>query len=269
MGCFSSSAPKLTVPDAPKLPSAGELYGQAAGFAKQEAPQAYGAREGALQDLMLGTEYYDSFQPTSFEQALGDQYFQNVWPDTQKTIKQGLSMSGIESSPILAEQLGQARGQLGFDIGSFLSNQGNERAQYSLNQRLGIDPYSMLNPYANTGANQSQAQGNFDWNQQMAQAQADYQNQMQDYQSKGAGISSIGSILGGGAGFLMGGPGGAALGASLGGTASSLFGGSQSPISMGDAMEVYQSGQPQTYNMFPSQYGNELPEPGWMIGGGR
>lgn len=246
-GLFGKDMPTLNIPEY-NFSSASDLYGSAADFAKEETPYAYGAREGALADLALGNEYYDQFQPSSFEEALANQYFDNIWPDTQREIKHALSMSGIESSPILAEQLGKAYGDISYDIGKYLSELGNERAINSLNARLGIDPYSqIMTPFVGVDQTQQQNQANYN----ITKAQADYQNAMQKYNAKKSGISSIGSLAGMVAGGLLAIPsgglslaampaimGGASLGGSLGGTAASLFGGSQTPISLGDALSI-------------------------------
>src|SRR3990167_4285834 len=74
-GCFSKKTPQFS---APKLPTAEEIYQQATTRAKTETPLAYGAREAGLSDLARGTPFFESFQPTSIEQALSNQYFQNI-----------------------------------------------------------------------------------------------------------------------------------------------------------------------------------------------
>ena len=243
MGFFSnlfggSDTPTMNIPEAPKLPTADELFASGTNYAKTNSPMAFGAREGALTDLGRGMDYYQQFQPTSIEQALASQYFSNVMPDLETSIKHNLSLSGIASSPILAQQIAKARGNVGYDIGSFLSNQGNQRAQYSLDSRMGIDPMSMVTPFVNTGMQQSQAQANYQSQYDMARAINDYQNALAEQQRKSQMIGSIGSLIGGAGGFMLGGPAGASLGAGIGGNASSVFGGS-SPVSMGDSMDMY------------------------------
>lgn len=166
---------------------------------------AYGARESGLADLAKGNSYYEGFQPTSFEQALGNQYFSNVYPGQEESIKHGLSLSGLDSSPILAQMLGKAKGQTQFDIGSYLSNQGNQRAQYSLDQRLGINPDNVMQGYLNTDTNQSNSQQQMDYDYQQQLAQVAYQQEMDKYNQKNAlfkligGISPIGGAIYGGA----------------------------------------------------------------------
>lgn len=64
--------------------------------------------------------------------------------------------------------------------------------------------------------NQSQSQAGFDWNAASAKADADYANAMQSYKNKQANRGMLGSLLGGGVGFLAGGPGGAMIGSQIG-----------------------------------------------------
>lgn len=263
MGLFGfggDDVPQLNLPDFPTLQTAGEARGIGTQFGKQETPLAYGAREGALSDLARGTEFYEQFQPTSFEQALGQQSFANIMPDVERSIKHNLSLSGIESSPVLAEQIGQARGTLGVDIGNILAQLGQQRATQSLTARLGIDPISqIINPIAGQELERDYQQQQGNYNQAVAQALADYQREIEQQNRKSQGISSIGSIAGAGLGMLaapftggMSIPAGAALGGSLGGTAAGIFGGSQSPISMGDALSIMKA--------FPVDFKND-PKP--------
>lgn len=266
MGLFSSrKTPTLQLPQAPQYRQAQDIYGEAKKWGLGEMPLAYGARESALSDIGKGAAYYSQFQPTSFEEALTNQYFQNVYPGMERAIKGGLSLSGMESSPILAEQLGKARGQIGFDIGEYLSNLANQRAQYSLESRMGIDPYSILNPYANLTTLQSNKQLEAQYDRDMQQAIQQYQQELAGEQERKAKIGSIGSLLGMAAGGLLAIPtgglslaampaimGGAGLGGALGGQISTLFGGAGSPISMGDAFQNYlQTRQPGTTTTLP------------------
>ena len=208
-GCFSSKKQPFYHPPAPVvLPTAEELFGRATAFGKRESPLAYGAREAALADLGRGQAYYNEFQPSSMDQALANQYFQNVFPDAQKTILNQLSASGIASSPIAARLLGRERGQLGFDIGSFLSNQGNERARYSLDSRLGIDPFSTYQNYLSTDTNQSNAQAQLQQQYNEQAARSAYETDLNRYNNQLAKAKTIGmfSPIGGAAmgGFDVG-----------------------------------------------------------------
>lgn len=224
-----TKAPVYNPPAPPKLQTADELFSGGTQYAQQNFPNAFGAREQALQDVN-SPAYYNQWQPSSFEEAMGNQYFQNIWPDMEAYLGNALSRSGIESSPVYAETLGRERGRLGFDIGSYLSNQGNERANNSLNARLGIDPIaSLIGPYANTGANQSNAQAGMDYGYAQDIANRDYQMATNKF-NQGQGMrSTMATIGGGGLGFMLGGPAGAAYGAAIGSTAAPLFGGSSNP----------------------------------------
>ena len=264
-GCGKGKQPEYSPPAAPRLKTAEEIFNESISFAKANYPQAYGARESALTDIGRGTEFYKGFQPTSFEEALGNQYFQNIFPDVERQTKQALSLSGMESSPILAQLLGQRRGELQTSIGEYLSNLGQARAQYSLQSRLGIDPQGVSGPFAQTTMNQSNQQAQLNYEASVARAQADYQSALaksKEKQSKVTALTTIGGMafgaLTGGIGAgLMGtaaipgmSAGGGALWGGLaggfgGGLISPFFGGGQSPISFGDAMAMSQFPQQQ------------------------
>ncbi len=195
MGCFSSKQPTYTPPAPPTLPTAQELYSQAMTFGNQNMPMAMGAREGALTDLQNPNAYYSSFQPTSFEQALGNQSFQNVWPDTQAYMANVLGKSGMAYSPVAAATMGKEYGNLSQSIGQYLSDQANTRATGSLNARLGIDPMSsIMNPFANMGQQQGNNQANLDYGYQQAQAQQQYQQAMNKYQQQQAAAKMFGQV---------------------------------------------------------------------------
>lgn len=194
-GCFSSKKqPTYNPPPPPKLPTADELFSAATTRAKSESPLAYGARESGLADLAKGNDFYNQFQPTDFESALANQYFQNVFPDVQKNIMHQLSLSGMANSPIAARLIGREQGRLGVDIGSYLSDLGNQRANYSLSSRMGIDPNQIIGPFVNTGLGQGNAQAGMDYGYAQQLAQAQYQQQMNDYDQNQAFAKSIGRI---------------------------------------------------------------------------
>lgn len=285
--------PQYTPPPAPVYPTVEEIYAQAVPFGKENYPLAYGAREQALADLAKGGAYYEGFQdpqiaallkqigmggegaagyyqgfqPTSFEEALSNQYFQNIIPDIERSIKQNLSLSGMAYSPILAEQIAEQRGKVGVDIGKYLSDLGQTRATTgintlgnlyntaenrainALNARLGIDPYSTFSPYAETDITQQNKQIEANYAAALKKAQADYKNAMSKYQQGQAKIGGLSSLAGAGIGALLTIPTGgvinpwtgATIGGALGGTAGSLFGGGTSPISFGDALSIAQA----------------------------
>ena len=264
-GCGDDDGPEYNPPAAPKLKTAQEIFDESIGFARANYPRAYGAREAALADIGRGQEFYKEFQPTSFEDALANQYFQNIFPDVERQTKQALSLSGMEYSPILAELLGQRRGELQTNIGEYLSNLGQSRAQYSLQSRLGIDPQGVSGPFAQTTMNQSNQQAQLDYEASVARAQADYQNALAKTKEKQSKVTALTTIGGMALGALTGGigaglmgtaaiPGMSAGGGALwgglaggfgGGLMSPFFGGGQSPISFSDAIAMSQFPQQQ------------------------
>lgn len=207
--------PQYPMVTAPTVATGSDLYNQAQNFYQQNYPSLLSAQSNALQNAN-DPNYYQQFQPTSFEQALGNQQFNNIWPDEQALIKQQLSQSGLEYSPVLAETSGRAYGNLATGIGEYLNNQGNTRATNAIQAGMNINPSNLLNPYAQLGAQQSNQQGQFNMNAQEQNAGANYANQVQNYNQSNAMTSGIGSILGGGAGFALGGPAGAMIGSGFG-----------------------------------------------------
>lgn len=185
-----------------QMRSSADIMNEAINRAKQEHGLAYGAREGALADLAKGTQFYESFQPTSIEQALGNQYFQNVMPEAERGIKAGLSMSGLEYSPLLGEQLGMARGKLGYDVGSYLSNLGNDRARYSLSSRMAIDPTTTYMPAANLASDLERAQAGYNNAEAERQFRAQQDEIAYQRQNQGNMGAMAGSLLNIGAGLL-------------------------------------------------------------------
>ena len=246
---YKGGQPEYNPPPAPRLPTAQELMAQAMAFGKTNYPWTYGARESALSDLARGTEYYKGFQPTDLESSLASQYFQNVWPETERSIRGGMSLSGMEYSPALGMALGRERGNIGTNIGQYLSNLGQARAEYSLGSRLGIAPEEAYGTYLGTDVQQSTNQAQYDWEASVAKSQADYMNAMAKAKQKAAktqalmmaGGVALGALTGGLAapgmsmlgGMFAGMPaavpwalGGASIGGGIGGMLSPLFGGS-------------------------------------------
>lgn len=212
--------PTYSPPSPPTLQTAGQLYGSAQDFYNNNG---YGGLLTAQQTALTNANnpnYYSSFQPTSFENAMGNQYFQNVWPDEAATIRNQMSMSGMAYSPALAETLGRAQGGLETQIGSYLSDQANNRATGAINAGLGISPGSLLTPFVQTGENQSNAQAGLQYSYQQALAQQQYQQQMAKYQQQNALASTLGMISPIG-GQIYGGETGTS-GSAFGGTASTM-----------------------------------------------
>lgn len=224
------SYPTIT---APTVATGSDLYNQAQNFFTQNG---YGDLLNA-QSTALGNannpNYYASFQPTSFEQALGQQQFQNIWPDEQAHIMDALSKSGMAYSPAAATTIGNAYGNLATNIGEYLNTQANNRATNAIQAGLGINPMNFLSPYADLGAQQSNQQGTFDIQAQLHNADANYANSVANYNQGLAKNGAIGTAVGGIGGFLLGGPQGALIGSSLG---SSLLGGSQAGGGIGNSL---------------------------------
>ncbi len=259
LGCGGDDPPTLQVPAAPVYPKAEDLFTKATNFGKMTTPNAYGAREQALSDIN-NPAYYAGFQPTSFENALSNQYFQNVWPDVKRQTLQGLSLAGIESSPVTGELLGKQYGNIAMTIGEYLANLGNTRATNSLNARINIDPSSTYTNYLNTDLGQSNNQVNANYENALLQAQNNYQNALRQYQQQQAGIGGAFGLGGAGIGALIAGltavptggmslaalpsilgagVGGAGIGSSLGGMLTPLAGGSSGGgMGIGDALSL-------------------------------
>lgn len=192
MGCFSSQPPTYTPPAPPTLATAPDLYNQAQSFYQDNG---YGGLLTAQQTALNNANnpnYYSQFQPTSFEQALGNQQFQNIWPNEQAQIMQQLSKSGMADSPVAAATIGNAYGNLSTNIGEYLNSQGSTRASNAINAGLGISPGSLLTPFVQTGQTQSNDQANLNYGYSQAQAQQQYQQQMNSYQQQ----QSLAQMLG-------------------------------------------------------------------------
>jgi len=241
---FGSKAPEINVniPEI-KLPTAQELFAAGEEQAKRISPLAFGAREKGLSELgqlvpeagffegfqpaqfgQISPEFFEQFQPTSFEEALGQQQFANIFPDVERGIKHDLSLSGIESSPILAQQLARARGELGVDIGNILAQLGQRRGELALGReselaqlgqrrgelalqgrqqgvlsQLGISPQAELTPLVSAGLQQSQAQAELQRQRDLELAQISVANQIKAQQDQGGGL---GRVIGAGLGAI-------------------------------------------------------------------
>lgn len=269
MGGFFSlgkKAPSYPTVAAPNVGTGQNYYNQGMQFGNQNFGQAMGARESALSDLSKGNDYYAGFQPTSFENALATQNFKNIWPDQQAFMRNELSKSGMAYSPVSATTLGNAYGNLGSNIGQYLTNLGNQRATTSLQSRLNIDPMSQIvSPYANLGAQQGNNQANYDWQATKQNADAQYANEMQKYMRQQAELATISKISPVG-GFLAGGGEGAAMGASnIMNEVGAAYGmpgmggnGGQPNMGMGYGSPSNPTGyQPQGMNSYMGGYGSQ------------
>lgn len=222
------SPPTYTPPAPPTLATASDLYGQAQNFYQDNG---YGGLLTAQQTALNNANnpnYYNSFQPTSFADALANQSFQNIWPNEQAQIMNSLSQSGMAYSPVAATTLGNAYGNLSTNIGEYLNQQGNTEATNAISAGLGISPGSLLSPFVQTGQTQSNDQANLNYGYSQAQAQQQYQQAMNGYQSNNALASTIGQISPIG-GQIYGGATGTS-GSGLSGTLSTL--GQTAPYAM-------------------------------------
>ena len=177
----SAPAPKQVV-----LPSPEQVLQSGVDFAQKYQPLAYSSREGLLGSFSTpesANAFYNQFQPSSFEEALGNQYFKNMLPASENKIKSSLALSGMSNSPVLARLLGENTNDLNYQIGSYLSNLGNQRANDFINFR-NINPQEISGRYSNTYQDQANkvAQAEQDYYNQ--QAMYDYQNAMNKYQQQ-------------------------------------------------------------------------------------
>ncbi|MES1987153.1 MAG: hypothetical protein V4440_03830 [Pseudomonadota bacterium] len=230
MGCFSSEQPTYTPPKPIDAASGSDLYNQGQSWFQQNQPGLFNAQSTALKNAN-DPNYYAQWQPTSFEQAMGNQYFNNVWPDTQAFMKNQLSQSGFINSPGAAQAMGNTLGNLKMGIGQYLSDQGNSRATNALNAGLEISQSSMLNPFVQTAGNQSNLNTGMQNQYQQALAQQQYQQQMNQFQQQAALAHTLGQISPIGGGIYGASTG--HFGDALGGTAQSFQ--QMMPLMMGMA----------------------------------
>lgn len=186
--------PTYSPPTPPTLASASDLYGQAQSFYQNNG---YGGLLSAQQTALTNANnpnYYSTFQPTSFENALANQQFSNIWPQEKAMIENQFANSGMANSPAMASTEANSYGNLASNVGQYLSSQGDARATGAINAGLGISPNSVLGPYVQTGENQSNTQANLNYGYQQSLAQQQYQQAMNKYQSQNALASTIGQI---------------------------------------------------------------------------
>lgn len=234
------STPQYPQIQASNVVTGADATNQAMALANQYfAPQMQAQGQG-LADIAQGNNYYSNFGPTSLEQAVGSQYFSNVWPQEQAMIQNQFANSGLNNSPALASTEANAFGTLGTNVGEYLSNQSNQNATNNLSNLLSINPNNYYGPISNAITGQSNEQASLSQQAAIQNAQAQYQNSAANYNQQQATNGAFGSIgggiLGGIGGAFVGNPvGGAMLGSSLGGAA---LGGS--PVNLGNAMQAYQ-----------------------------
>lgn len=247
----------MAKPDTPQYPSitpsqvvtGQDATNQAMQLAQQYFPQQMGAQAQGLQDLSMGNAYYQQYQPTSFEQALGNQQFQNIWPNEQAYMQNLLSQSGMAYSPTEATTLGNAYGNLSTNIGEYLNQQGDTRATNNLNALLGINPNNYYGPISNAITGQSNEQGQLNQNANIQNANAQYSNSLANYNQGLAGNGALGQVGGMALGALLAAPTGGmsmGMGAMLGGgIGSALMGGSGGGGNLANSLLASQYLQPQ------------------------
>jgi hypothetical protein len=248
-------------PELPKPATPAEMFSEYGAYQRGAFPETYGAREQAAGYLSGLPDYatkigvdmpaYETFGPTSFEEALATKEFEQAWPRAKETTLGQLSQSGFAYSPYAAATLGKVRGGMETDIGKYLSELGRTRyteelekrmmeaqwseqaRQFNVSQALGIQPMEYLPT----------------WQQQ---EQYGYQADLAEYQeqlnkAKGPSWGTIGSVAGmalaTAAAPFTGGlslasiPMIAGAGA-IGGMAGELFGGGEAPMDLGTALRA-------------------------------
>lgn len=234
------STPQYPQIQAANVVSGADATSQAMSLANQYFAPQMAAQGQGLADIAQGQQYYNNFGPTSLEQAVGNQYFSNVWPQEQAMIQNQFANSGMNFSPAMASTEANAFGTLGTNVGEYLSNQSNTNASNNLNYLMNTNPNSYYQPISNAITGQSNEQASLSQQAAIQNAQAQYANSAANYnqqQATNGAIGSIGGAIAGGiGGSFAGNPvGGAMVGSSLG---SAAFGGS--PVNLGNAMQAYQ-----------------------------
>jgi hypothetical protein len=201
--------PMIDLPEYGKLMTGAEAYGGGADWAKSTMPTAYGSREMALgiqQDPAKAMQFYSGFQPTNFEQGISGTYFQDMLEQAQRAAGQRASLSGNEQA--YAPHLARALSPVMMDIGTYLGNQGQTRANYALQSMMNVDPMSMISPYANLSAEQNYNQVQGDYDAALQQIISNYVTQRQNDERRAANKKRSQGALGN---FLTSGPIGGAF----------------------------------------------------------
>src|SRR3990167_1471827 len=228
-----------------------------------QMPQEYGISSQALQNMLGYQPQQFQFPMEAIQQALDAQQAQQL-QQYQNQIRPVLAQQGQLDSTYYANLLdrylqGQQTSRLGntanlltsqaqqnYDLSKWLptfqsgvagqlAGVGGQKA--NVNQLNLTTPFQTYIPAFQNVYNQGLQLGDREFgakNTAWLQALDQYN---QDQANQAAMISSLGQILGAGAGFAVGGPGGAVLGSSLGGTASTLFGGSGGGTDFGTALQ--------------------------------
>lgn len=232
------TSPTYTPPQPVSVMGANQAYTDAGNYFNSTGNgNLLTAQSTALSNAQSPT-FYNSFQPSSFQEALGNQYFSNVWPQENAQLQNQFANSGMNFSPALASTQANAYGNLASSVGQYESGIGQTQATNAINAGLGISPNSVLSPYVTNDLNQSNinTQQQNTYNQALAQQQ--YQQQYNQYAQNNALASTIGQISPIG-GQIYGGATGTS-GSAFAGTANTL-GSPFSALAMNQAMTQYNS----------------------------
>jgi len=248
-------------PEMPKPKTPAEMFSEQASWMGGQFPETFKSREEAAGYLSglpgyetpvsISMPSYETFQPTSFEEALATKEFEQAWPSVKETTLGHLTQTGFAYSPYAAATLGKVKGGMEVDIGKYLSELGRTRYTEELGKRteearmseaarqfnvagaLGIEPMEYLPSW-------------------QREEQLGYQADLAEYQrklgkAKGPSGGSIGAMIGMGlataAAPFTGGLSLASIpmiagAGSIGGMVGETFWGGESPVDLGTALRA-------------------------------
>jgi len=241
---MSQKTPPTYTPPQPVLAMSGQdANSQGYTQAQQEYGPQMGAQAQGIADINQGAGYYNSFGPSTLSQAIGNQYFQNVWPQEQSMIQNQFANSGMNYSPAMASTMANAYGTLGTNVGEYEQGISNQNATNNLSDLLSINPMTYSQPLTNNIMNQSNinTQQQNAYNQAVAQQQ--YQQQYNKYAQSNALASTIGQIS----------PIGGQTYGAFTGTSGSAFGGTAQSLSS-PMNQLAMNNMMQQYSMQPGSY---------------
>lgn len=231
---MSQKTPPTYTPPSPVLAMTGQEANQQ-GYA--QAQQQYGPQMGAqaqgINDISQGASYYNNFGPSSLAEAVGNQYFSNIWPQQQSMIQNQFANSGMNFSPALASTEANAYGNLGANVGQYEQGISNQNATNNLSDLLSINPMAYSQPLTNNILNQSNTNTGLQnqYNQSLAQQQ--YQQAYNQYAQNNAFASTIGQIS----------PVGGQIYGASNGTSGSAFAGSAQSLGQAGQLAMMYAGQ--------------------------
>lgn len=218
---MSQMTPPTYSPPQPVLAMSGqEGVNQGMSLANQYFSPQMGAQAQGIADIGQGQSYYNNFGPSTLADAVGNQYFNNIWPQQQAMIQNQFANSGMNFSPGLASTEANAYGNLASGVGQYEQNISNQNATNNLSDLLSINPNSYYGPITNDILNQSNTNTNMQNQYNQAVSQQQYQQAYNKYSNQNSLANTIGQIspLGG---QIYGGITGTS-GSAFGGTASSF-----------------------------------------------